>query len=55
MVFVPPSFFEKVSSHEKSSVYKCLNGCSGKFGMVKVFHSTLSNARRHVQVSDKQF
>ena len=26
-VFVPPKFFHKISSNEKSTVYKCLLGC----------------------------
>jgi hypothetical protein len=50
MVSVPSSFFEKISSNETSSVYKCLSGCTGKYATVTVFHSTLNNARRHITV-----
>ncbi|XP_045034639.1 uncharacterized protein LOC123475708 [Daphnia magna] len=48
VVFVPPDYFEKVSSTEKSTIYKCLMGCLNK--TVTVNHTTLHNVRRHVEV-----
>ncbi|XP_045027873.1 uncharacterized protein LOC123471071 [Daphnia magna] len=48
VVFVPPDYFEKVSSIEKSTIYKCLMGCLNK--TVTVNTTTLHNVRRHVEV-----
>ncbi|KAK4004169.1 hypothetical protein OUZ56_005913 [Daphnia magna] len=50
VVFVPSKFFEKITSNEKSTVYKCLLGCPST-RTTTVFHSSLMNARRHITVS----
>ncbi|KAK4017353.1 hypothetical protein OUZ56_032300 [Daphnia magna] len=47
VVFVPPEYVEKVSSTDKSTIYKCLMGCLNK--TVTVNHTTLHNVRRHVE------
>ncbi len=48
VVFVPPEYFEKVSSTEKTTIYKCLVGCANK--TISVNNTTLCNARRHFEV-----
>lgn len=50
VVFVPSKFFKKITSNEKSTVYKCLLGCPST-RTTTVFHSSLMNARRHITVS----
>ncbi|XP_045031061.1 uncharacterized protein LOC116932902 [Daphnia magna] len=47
VVFVPSKFFKKITSNEKSTVYKCLLGCPST-RTTTVFHSSLMNARRHI-------
>ncbi len=51
VVFVPPTFFKKISSNEKSTVYQCLLGCPKARSHTTVSHSSLNNARRHITVS----
>ena len=48
-VYVPPKYFKKISTTEKSAVYQCLMGCTNK--NVTVSNQSLCNARRHVEVS----
>jgi hypothetical protein len=51
VVFIPPTFFKKISSNEKSTVYQCLPGCPKAKSQTTVSHSSLNNARRHITVS----
>ena len=51
VVFVPPTLFKKISSNEKSTVYQCLLGCPKAKSQTTVSHSSLNNARRHINVS----
>lgn len=46
--FIPPTFFKKISSNEKSTVYQCLLGCPKARSHTTVSHSSLNNARRHI-------
>ena len=48
VVIVPEKFFSKVSSGERSNVYKCIMGCVNK--TINVNHTSLNNARRHIEV-----